>query len=284
MVQCGTASETSTRLALSVRWSIVILFLGSVAWAQTFEVTSLKPSGPQSGNRIEGGPGTSDPIRYGYTSATLEDLIVIAWNVEYFQVSSKSVIDRDCFDLLAKIPPGTRKEQFRIMLQNLLIERFRLKLHLETREFSGYALVVARTGFKLYGRTHGPATSRGHSAPDGFPDLPPDRLGIISHHFMVDGHELVRMRVQQMPMSEIARSLHVPGEVPVVDQTGLTGKYEFTLEYAAPARDSQAVFEMPTAASVFTAVQQQLGLQLISKRVPFNVVVVDSFSRVPSEN
>ncbi len=284
MVHLGAVIETSTRTALRVQRLIVISFLATVGWAQTFEVFSLKPSSPHSGNRFEGGPGTSDPIQYNYTSATLEDLIVVAWHVEYFQVLSKAAIDRDCFDLLAKIPPGTSKEQFRIMLQNALVERFHLKLHMETREFSGYALVIARSGFKLKEGTPGSAASHGRSAADEFPDLPPNKPGLISHHIMRDGHELVRMRAQQMPMSDIARSLHVPGEVPVVDQTGLAGKYDFTLEYAAPARDYQAVLEMSPAPSIFAAVQQKLGLRLIAKRVPFDVIVVDSFTRVPSEN
>lgn len=284
MLRFGEAVDTTRWRAPKVRCSIAILLLGTAAWAQTFEVASLKPSGPQSGNRIEGGPGTSDPLRYTYTSATLEDLIVIAWNVEYFQVSSKAAIDRDCFDLVAKIPPGTRMEDFRVMLQNLVKERFRLKLHAETREFSGYALVVAKSGFKLKERSSGPTASSASSAAGKFPDLPSNKPGIIAHHLSREGNILIRVRVQQMPMSEIARSLKVPDDVPVVDQTGLAGKYNFTLEYAYPARKSQAVPEEPPAPSVFTAVQQQLGLQLVSKRVPFETVVIDSFNRVPSEN
>lgn len=257
-----------------VRCSILGLLLGAIVCAQTFEVASLKPSVSASGNRIEGGPGTSDPLRYTYTSATLEDLIVNAWNIEYFQVASKGPIDRDRFDLTAKIPSGTTTEEFRLMLQNLLKERFRLELHTERRQLSGYALVIAKSGFK----------PQEHPRGGQFPDLPPGKPGIIANHFSRDGYEIVLMRVRQMPASEIARALDVPGDGPVVDQTGLTGKYDFTLEYAYPLSESQAPSETPPAPSVFTAVQQQLGLQLVAKRVPFNVVVIDSFDRVPSVN
>ena len=75
-------------------WPIWTVLLAVSASAQTFDAASLKPSGPRSDNRIEGGPGTADPFRYTYTSATLEDLIVTAWNLEYFQVLSKTPIDR----------------------------------------------------------------------------------------------------------------------------------------------------------------------------------------------
>ena len=258
-------------LAVEPLRSILSLLLCTAACAQTFEVASLKPSGPGSDNRIEGGPGTSDPLRYTYTCATLEDLIVNAWNVEYFQVSSKTAIDRDQFDLLAKIPPGTSKEQFRLMLQNLLLERFRLKLHAVSRPFSGYALVLAKSGLRL-GK---PAA--------GFPVLPPDQPGIIANEFVRDGHVLVRMRVQQKPMSEIAQSFHVPGDGPIVDQTRLAGKYDFTLEYSYPAGRGAAPSEPPPAPAIFTAVQQ-LGLRLVSRRVPMPVIVIDSFDRVPSGN
>jgi len=204
----------------------------------------------------------------------LEDLIVNAWNIEYFQVSSKTAIDRVKFDLAAKIPPGATKEQFRLMLQNLLKERFRLEQHTESRQLAGYALVIAKSGFKPQERPSG----------GQFPDLPPGKPGIIANHFSRDGYEIVLMRARQMPASEIARALDVPGDGPVVDQTGLTGKYDFTLEYAYPLSESRVPSETPPAPSVFTAVQQQLGLQLVAKRVPFDVVVIDSFDRVPSVN
>ena len=235
----------------------------------------MKPSGPDSGNALEGGPGRPDQGRFRYTGATLEDLIVTAYNVEYFQVSSKVSIDRDRFDVLAKVPPGTSREQFRTMLQNLLTERFRLKFHRESREFSGYALVVAKSGHKLNSTT---------KLPEGFPDLPPGRPGLIENHTPRNGHFLVRVRGQQQATAEIANALHVPGGAPVVDRTGLTGKYDFALEYSYSGRASDQLPEAPPAPALFTALQQQLGLQLVSRRLPFEVLVIDSFDKAPSEN
>jgi len=110
------------------------------------------------------------------------------------------------------------------------------------------------------------------------------KRGIATQEVVRDGHIIVRMRAQRMPMPEIARSLHVPGEAPVADQTGLTDIYDLTLEYCYPARNAQAISEAPPAPSVFTAVQQQLGLQLVARRVSHHVMVIDSFDRIPLGN
>jgi uncharacterized protein (TIGR03435 family) len=253
-----------------------LLFAATVAWPQTFEVASVKPS-PRDGDSIEeGGPGSSDPGRYRHTGATLEDLIVTAYHVEYFRVASKTPIDRDRFDVLAKVPPDATRQQFRVMLQNLLAERFRLKFHREKREFQGYELVVAKSGAKLGTVAAKPA--------DGFPELPPGKPGLMDYHTLRNGHYLVRVRGRQMPASEIARNLRVPGNTPVIDGTGLTGKYDFTLEYSYQAGASVESPEAAPAPSIFTAVRQQLGLELVSRRLPFEVLVIDSFDKVPTEN
>jgi uncharacterized protein (TIGR03435 family) len=263
-----------------MRYWAVLLSAASALCAQTFEVASLKRSGPDSGNEMTGGPGTQDPIRFCYTSATIEDFIVVAYNVEYYQVSSSVPVDRDLFDLNAKIPPGATKQQFRVMLQNLLADRFRLRLRREVREFSGYALTVAKSGLKNDRTTEGASKS----VAEGFPKIPPGKAGMRLIEVPQNGYHLVRLRAQQMPISELARGIHAPGDGPVVDQTGLSGRYDFTLEYAYGGHATDEVPEVPPAPSIFTALQAQLGLQLASKRVPLDVLVVDSFSRTPSEN
>jgi uncharacterized protein (TIGR03435 family) len=85
-----------------------------------------------------------------------------------------------------------------------------------------------------------------------------------------------------MPISLLVPMLRRPGEPPVVNRTGLEGTYDFTLEYAqeTPNADTSA----PPAPILATAIQQQLGLQLVSKKLPFDVVVIDSIDRLPTEN
>ena len=70
-------------------------------------------------------------------------MIATAWNVDYFQISSPVPLDESAFDIVATVPEGTTKEQFRVMLPNLLAERFALKAHMESRNFSAYELIVA---------------------------------------------------------------------------------------------------------------------------------------------
>jgi uncharacterized protein (TIGR03435 family) len=123
---------------------------------RAFEVASIKPSGPHSIRGSEGGPGSSDPGLYRFGLASLLDLIMVAYHVRVFQVSSATPLDRENFDLIAKIPEGATRQQFRTMLQNFLAERFHLKLHIQSKEFPAYELVVAKTGPKLKEALAGP--------------------------------------------------------------------------------------------------------------------------------
>ena len=103
-----------------------------------------------------------------------------AYHVDYFQVSSKTPIDRETFDLEANVPEeNATREQFRAMLRNLLEERFHLKAHVESREFAAYELVVAKSGLKMKeSGAAAPASEDSRRPPDeGFPDLPPGRPG-----------------------------------------------------------------------------------------------------------
>ncbi len=253
-----------------------------------FEVASVKPSGPQSVRGSEGGPGSHDPTHYRFQSANLDDLITTAYHVNYFQISSKTALDHERFDVAVNVPEGATRDQFRQMMRNLLDERFHLRAHLESREFAGYELVVAKSGLKM--KEHDaasaapPPDTRRPSGDDGFPDLPPGRPGMISRQTMSGGFLLIRVRAQQEPMKVLADMLHVPGEGPIVDKTGLTGKYDFTLEYTQDMPSTAHDGETPVAASLFTALPAQLGLQLIAKKLPFDVVVVESVEKTPTEN
>jgi uncharacterized protein (TIGR03435 family) len=220
------------------------------------------------------------PGRYRFTSATLLDLIARAYNVEYFQVSSKIPVDRDRYDLVAKIPDGATKEQFAIMLQTLLAERFRLVRHKETRQFSAFELVVAKSGPKFRESIPGQPPK----PLEGFPDLPADKPAMKSSNAFVNGRPVARARGHLMPISVLLRLVRLPGEPPVVDRTGLTGLYDFTLEYEHYAPPTEGSPAGSVAPPIHSAIQQQLGLHLIAKRLPFDVIVVDAFDRTPSEN
>jgi uncharacterized protein (TIGR03435 family) len=257
--------------------------------ALKFDVVSIKPSGAQSVRGSEGGPGSKDPTHYRFMSVTLKDLIANAYHVDYFQITSKIPLDRERFDLVANVPQGATRDEFRLMMRNLLEERFRLKAHIESKDFAAYELVVAQSGLKMKesGATPLPPQDMRQPPPGaGFPDLPPGRAGAISNHSMSGGFLLVRTKAQQEPISVLVSMLQTPGQEPVVDKTGLKGKYDFTLEYSSdiPGAPRDGDGTPPVAPGLFTAVQQQLGLQLVAKKLPFDVVVVESLDRAPTEN
>jgi uncharacterized protein (TIGR03435 family) len=253
-----------------------------------FDVASIKPSGPRSVRGSDGGPGSKDPSRYIYGVASLGDLIEVAWKVRPFQISSAAPLDRQNFDLAANVPEGTSKELFLLMLQNLLTERFGLKVHIESRQFPAYELVVAKNGIKMKetipGEPNTPLNRSASSNKDGaWPELPPDVPNVGFQLSQSEGFEVVRLKAEMEPLSVLVRYLPTPDNLPVVDRTGLTGKYSFKLEYARELSGGSPG-GLPPAPLLFKALPEQLGLQILSKRLPFNVVVVDSFNKVPTEN
>jgi len=268
-----------------------LMFSGSIALSAqsatpfSFEVASIKPSGANSVRGSEGGPGTRDPGRYSFGKADLMILIMIAYDVEDFQISSRYPLDRENIDLAAKVPPATTKEQFRLMLQNLLADRFHLKLHIESREFPAYELALAKMRLKLR-----MASARTEPAPrvwlqDGFPDLPPNRPGMMANNRASAGGFSVRIKAQKQPLARLAEILRTATDRPVVDGTGLTDDFDFTLEFNRDGLNSSpGIAEPQTAPDLNEALQQQLGLQLVNKRVSFDVLVIDSVDRLPTDN
>ena len=254
-----------------------------------FEVASLKLSGPQSIRKSNGGPGTRDPVRYSYSRADLRDLLFDAYGLRYYdqQVAGPGWIDTDEYDIVAKMPPGTTKEQFQQMLQTLLEERFHLVIHHETKMLPVFDLVVGKNGPKLkesavaVGASPAPSPRPGEVGPDGFPVLPPGRRGLVSN-FGADGRS--HSTARQATMSMLADMLSGPNAADrlVIDKTGLTGKYDLTLEYAW--RLAVAAVNDEPGLSLFDAVQQQLGLRLVDAKENFDLVVVDRGNKVPIEN
>jgi uncharacterized protein (TIGR03435 family) len=253
-----------------------------------FEVASIKLSGPKSEWMKEGGPETDSPRLFRYHHATLLGMITVAWKVDSFQVSSAEPLDKETFDLDARVPEGKSREQFRTMLKNLLTDRFGLRVHMESREFAAYELVVAKSGLKLKQDVPGSSAPIAKKSPQpfgdiGWPDLPPGQPDMAVQESMDSGLMLVRARVQLKPLSALVNMLPRLDRLPVVDKTGLTGTYSYTLEYTQEIEgttpDGPAV-----APDLFTAIREQLGLQLIRAKHFFDVVAVDAFQKMPSEN
>jgi uncharacterized protein (TIGR03435 family) len=268
------------------RIAIALALAVGLAQSQTFEVASVKASGPDSKWEAGGGPGSRDPGQFHVSRASLLDLIAMAYNVEDFQISSRIALDRNYFDLAARVPAGATRQEFSVMLQNLLAARFHLKLHKESREFAAYQMVVAKNGPKLKeSNVDGKAEDNRQpprSSDDAFPKLPPDSPALSIFFSPKDGYIVARISAQQTTMSDLARVLKSPGDPPIVDKTGLHGNYDFRLEYAKPAPASAG--NDPGVPDLSAALQQQLGLQIIRKKLPFDALVIDSFDSTPVAN
>jgi uncharacterized protein (TIGR03435 family) len=146
-----------------------------------FEVASVKPAQPRrGGGGMSGGPGSSDPGSVTCQNCTLSNLVMFAHNIRRYQLSAPGWLDDGRFDVVAKVPSGVTRRQTRLMLQNLLAERFKLRSHGERKEMTAYASVVGKNGPKLKEsqKDPAPASPPSGSLPartidkDGFPMLP----------------------------------------------------------------------------------------------------------------
>jgi len=239
-----------------------------------FEVASVKPSDPDSrGMRITRSPGNGLIT----TGSSLKTLIRLAYNVEDFQITgAPGWISTERYDIVAKpdraegpddlkdAPEPQKRHLFDVLRErtrSLLAERFHLEVHLKTEERPIYLLVQAKGGHKMRvsQQEEGVTRNRGKIRGDG------ERMGQFAG---VLGMVLGR---------------------PVLDRTGLADKFDFTLEFTedSPAGkggpEGEPVPADPDGASIFTAIQSQLGLKLESGRGPVPVIVIDRVER-PTAN
>src|SRR3954471_18385672 len=150
----------------------LILFGGSAACAQTFEVASIKPAAPQAEGRIMVRMG-GDPGRIDYANVSLRDLVRQAYGVKDYQVVAPDWTNSARFDVQAKLPPDTPQDEKNLMMQALLAERFGLKVHKESKDVPIYSLVVGKNGPKLTKAEDLPPGSADAAGPNAAPPAPP---------------------------------------------------------------------------------------------------------------
>jgi len=302
----------------------VLLLAASAALGQdpaalpAFEVASVKPSAPLPPGviaiRMGGGPDSTDPGRINYEGVTLRPLIAKAYGLREYQVEGPEWLDSDRYDVVATIPPGSDKKQIGLMMQRLLVERFHLKVHHESKPLPVYTLSVAKDGAKL--KEADPAASAtaeppppktsasGGSAPAGR-GMPPGALRLMfgtgTRHL---NGSLTLARLCDLLTNFLDR--------PVVDLTDLKGTYQFDLSWIADeneriagklqmatmsfgsapsggASSNESKAPPPDGAAdpgltLVQALQVNYGLKLEPKRNPADVVVVDRAENVPTEN
>jgi len=271
-----------------------LLILSGSAIAQTvarpeFEVASIKPSAPDArGMFIRGTPGG----RLNITNMTLKELIVIAYRVQPFHVSGGPAwLDSLHYDISAKSENSPKPDELQLMLQSLLADRFQLTIHRETKELPIYALVMAKKDGKL---GPGLVESKEGSCTPPDPSKPPPPLEPGKPPALGCGGLMMQPRALRgvgVGMAQFAPMFSRLLGRTVVDKTGLTGKFDISMEWTP---DQAQIARLPPDApkpppsdpagpSIFTAMQEQLGLKLESQKRPVEMIVVDRAEK-PSEN
>src|SRR6266576_3587722 len=265
----------------------------TAATSPVYDVASIKPN--KSGTnmiRLMFSPGGLSA-----TNGTLQMLINAAYSVENNQISGapnwvnserydiEAKMDTSTADELRKLGEDERRVERQRMLQALLADRFKLTIHRETKELPTYALVVAKDGAKFQEAKPGDTYPNGIKGPDGH----------AGAGMMFMGRE--GLTAQGIPIADLVRHLSRQLGRTVVDKTGLTGKYDFNLKWApderqAPMFKGTEGSQLGTGGtsapessgpSIFTAIQEQLGLKLESEKGPVDILVIDHVER-PSEN
>jgi uncharacterized protein (TIGR03435 family) len=260
----------------STTLAIVVIGLASTGLGMqssaTFEVASIKPvkvmPGMIRGAGCHGwdkpyyysaGPMSVSPGRCRFLANTLKNLIETAFGDQQAHFSIRGAegwMNNDSFTVEAKAEDGTRptREQLLRMTQNLIVERFHLKFHLETKEVPGYELVVAPDGPKW----------------SALKDTDPRRPGFGGRGELSG----------QTDPEHLAGSLSSHLGVPVSDKTGLTDRFEINLKWSpAPTDRDFSPDTDPAGPSIFTVLQKDLGLRLIPQKIRVQVFVVDSAQR-----
>jgi uncharacterized protein (TIGR03435 family) len=264
-----------------------------------FEVASIHLSQSTDMYRVNAGL-KMDGSQAHFSSLSISNLITLAYHVQANQISGPDWISHQRFDISAKLPDGATVAQIPDMLQSLLADRFQLKMHRETKEMPAYALVLGKSPLKL---TETPPDTETHDA-DGTVTMGASggaagvtfNLGNGSYSTFANN----QFNFKKVSMDEMARQLARYLDRPVVNLTALTPQYDLTLQLtpedyrvllirsavnAGVTLPPQALMLLDSgpAVSLFDALDQ-LGLHLDARKLPLDMIVVDSALQTPTDN
>jgi uncharacterized protein (TIGR03435 family) len=292
-----------------IRWVIPALIGPAAIFGQSapvpaeFEVASIRPAAALlAGGKLDLGVHI-DGAQVRCNAFTLREYVGIAYRVKDYQVSGPEFMASERFDISAKLPAGAAREQVPQMLQALLTERFRMKMHRETREFPVYALVVAKGGLKMKESPPDADTDTGNAAKASVNVTASGSRAGATVNFGKGSYLTIandQFEGKKLTMTALADSLARFVDRPTVDMTNLKGNYDFTLKFTPedframmirsaiaagvqlPAEAMRAL-EGVSGDSLFTALQT-LGLKLEPRKAPLEVLVIDHTEKAPSEN
>ena len=192
---------------------------------------------------------------------TVNTCIKLAYGAQDSQISGPRWLDSEHFNITAKTDDRVDEDQMKLMLQTLLTDRFRLSFHRERREMKALVLTVANGGPKL--------------APAAAPDAKPYRQNSANGTV-----------AKSMPVHEFADFISGPLQMPVIDETGLSGKYDFAIDFTPylpdPVKNMDGT-KPDTTAILKAALHYELGLNLDARKAQVEVLVIDHVEK-PTEN
>jgi uncharacterized protein (TIGR03435 family) len=274
-----------------IRGVTLVSLVAGLASAQTleFEVASVRVAEPGCASRHN-----VTPTQVTYSCTFLVDMISEAYDIPLYRTAGLDKVGFTFVTIAATMPAGSTKQQIQTMTQNLLTERFKMKVHRETREGNSFELTVEKSGPKLHENTSNlepadPDAQYPLGKQDGYslPELP----NVPGHvrFFVTPGK--ARAKGYAAPLTELIKTLEPFLKGPITDHTGLAGKYDFTLDFEGP--EYNVVLPdgtiHPTAATEFfppipNAMSKQLGLHLERTKLPVEFLVLDSISLTPTPN
>ena len=182
-----------------------------------------------------------------------------AYDLKDYEISGPDwIVAEDRYDIIAKASGPATNDQMRPMLQTLLLERFKMKVHRETRQLPVYVLLPGK----------GPAKVK-PASPDGEATLGGSAAGAFFHN---------------QPISRFTFMLTRRMDRPVLDKTGLAGVYDYTVDLSGLGFNGQPPQDPTAGPSIFTAVLENLNLRLEAQRAPIEVLVIDQVEKIPVEN
>lgn len=239
------------------------LLLAQSVTKPAFEVVSIRPL--SSSARPTGKKAQSDAGMLRYSGIPMLRLIANAYQVETYQVIGPSWLQEERYEINAKLPADSTRDQIPLMLQAMLSDRFHFASHSETREIPVYALVVGKGGPKM--RTAEVRDSQAGTR----------MLSITKREFKgrTDLDEFIfLLKVGDRALADR----------PILNMTGLSGLFDIQLDWSVDNPAPSGSSASDAGPDIFSAIQDQLGLKLEPRKSPLKVVVVDRVERVPTEN
>ncbi len=218
----------------------------------------MSPPGKFGGNPILGDNIQATPGSLTMRHVSFKECIQWAYHVFGYQVTGPNWIESDRYDVIAKAAGPAKEAELRVMLQTLLADRFQLTLHRQTKEMQAFVLSVGKNGPKFH-----------ESETEGESEVRPDQ-------------KTMSVSVRRVAISRLIDPLSSLFQMPVVDMTGLTERYDVSINVAKyiPQSGERA----DPVSVVRSALQDELGLKLETKKMPLDLLIIDHATKAPAEN